>query len=277
MSPAGMVLELLARIAARKGASVHVSDHELQQWSRAAVVACQGAGLILRASPATSVVCRGCERACWMPVEFQNDETGTLVNPPIAFVVCDRRQDIGRVEVGIGTLLQWRTSGQVLGDVLARLLGMECGAVATNEGQHWRIGQVLGKKHRSPLGLHISELEGPALTLAGHTVLVAEVLTISKNTLALDVAALGRLVDHPAGREAEEAETPDARYQRLATSVAAEKAKGTKAFLQVVAHQEGIHKSRLQQILRRPKKTGGTFAAMADALARPTSTGKATR
>lgn len=277
MSPAGMLLELLARIAARKGASVHVCIDELQQWPQAAVAVCQSAELILRASPATSAVCSGCERACCMPVEFQDDETGSPVVPPIAFVVCDKRQDIGRVEVAIGALVQWRTSGQMLGDVLARLLGMERGAAATNEGRHWRIGQVLGKKHRSPLVLHVSGLEGPALTLAGHTVPVAEVLTISKNTLALDVAALVRLVDNPAGREAEEAETLDAKAKRLTARVAQERAKGTKAFLQVVADEEGFHKTRLQQILKRAAKPKGAIGAIAATLAGPLSKGKAKR
>lgn len=274
MSPAGTLLELLARIAARRGASVHVSNAELQHWPQTVVAACQSAGLILPGKPATSAVCSGCERVCCMPVEFQEDETGTTVDPPFAFVFCDKRQDIGRVEVAIATLVQWRTSGQVLGDVLAGLLGMERGAVAINDGQHWRIGQVEGKKHRSPLVLHADDPEGPTLNVAGHTVPVAEVLTISKNKLTLDVAALVKLVNNPAGREAEEAETPDAKAKRLAARVAQEKAKGTKAFLQVVADEEGFHKTRLQQILKRSAKQAGAIGAMVDALGRPISKGK---
>jgi len=51
------------------------------------------------------------------------------------------------------------------------------------------------------------------------------------------------------------AESPHDRRSRLALRVMQEKTKGTKAFLKVVAEEEGIGKSRLQQILKAASAT----------------------
>ncbi len=83
------------------------------------------------------------------------------------------------------------------------------------------------------------------LSLAGHTIALAEVLTVKENALVLDKAKLVRLVNKPVGS----GEAPEARRERLAAHKQKEKAKGTKAFNQVVAKEEGITPARLKQIL----------------------------
>ena len=220
MSPTAVLPELLARIGGRCGVAVHIGDDELQRWPLVAVAALKSAGLLKPASPATSTVCSGCERGCFMPVEVLDANAADPLKLPAAFVVCDKRPNINRVAVPIKRLTQWRTGGQVLGDTLAQMLDLQRGAVATNAGQHWSIGVFQGRQHRAPLVLHADALAGPQLALAGHVVLVAEVLTFKKSALALDVAALVRLVDSPTGQEAAEAESPDARRKRLAARVA---------------------------------------------------------
>ena len=273
-----MLSELLARIGGRRGAPVRISDDELQRWPPVAVAALKSAGLLKPASPATSAVCSGCERGCFMPVEVLAGDPTHPMKLPTAFVVCDKRSDINRVAVPINQLVQWRTGGQVLGDTLAQMLDLQRGAVATNAGQHWSIGVFQGRKHRAPLVLHADALLGPQLALAGHVVRVADVLTLNKGALTLDKAALVRLVDSPTGQEAAEAEKPDERQRRLAARIAVLKVQGFKDFLARAASEEGITKSRLQQILKRkPKvrpKAKGVFGAMAESLAGPISKGK---
>lgn len=272
-----MLPELLARIGGRRGAAVHISDDELQQWPAVVVTALKNAGLLKPASPATSAVCGGCERGCNMPVEMLPSKPAIPLSPPTAFVVCDKRPDINRVAVPISQLVQWRTGGQLLGDTLAQMLDLQRGAVATNVGQHWSIGVFQGRQHRAPLVLHVDAMAGPQLVLAGHVVLVAEVLTLKKDTLALDKTALVRLVDSPTGQEAAEGESPDERRQRLAARVAELKAQGVRDFLARAAAEEGITKSRLQQILKRQPKAKDAFGAMTDVLEGPISAGKSKR
>ena len=275
LSPAAVLPEVLARIGARRGATLHISDDELQRWPPVAVEALKNAGMLKPASPATRAVCSGCERGCFMPVEVLASNPSRPLSPPTAFVVCDKRPDINRVAVPVSQLVQWRTGGQVLGDSLAQMLDLQRGAVATNAGQHWSIGMIQGRQHRAPLALHVDAMAGPQLALAGHVVLVAEVLTLKKGALALDKTALVRLVDNPTGQEAADAESADARQQRLTARVAELKARGVKAFLEFAATEEGIHKSRLQQILLRQPKAKDAFGAMAESLAGPLSKGKA--
>ena len=51
--------------------------------------------LLVKASPATTVVCPGCEQECTMPVHTVSAGTGEAAS----FIVCDKRNDINRVAV----------------------------------------------------------------------------------------------------------------------------------------------------------------------------------
>ena len=176
-----------------------------------------------------------------MPVTVYPAQEG---KPGKAFITCDKRDDIGRVKVDFQRMGQWQATDGMMAATLARLLGLSQPSNAADGGQ-WRIGTLKGRKHNSPVTL----LAGDSLTLslAGHTVPLADVLTIEKNSLALDKAALIRLVDSPADKS--ETETPEARKARLIARVNGIRAKGTRAFLQVVAKEEGFDVSRLKQII----------------------------
>ena len=60
--------ELLARLGALKGAAILVSEEKLSHWPAAAIKAMKLQKLLVKARPAASVVCPGCERECIMPV-----------------------------------------------------------------------------------------------------------------------------------------------------------------------------------------------------------------
>ena len=64
MTPQAALIELLARVGARNGATVLVSAEELGQWPAAAVAAMKSQGLLAKARPAASAICPGCEREC---------------------------------------------------------------------------------------------------------------------------------------------------------------------------------------------------------------------
>lgn len=238
MTPQGALIELLGRVGACRGAAVLVNDDELSQWPGAAVAVMKSQKLLTKARPASSAICLGCERDCVMPVHVL-----PATSDPAAFIVCDKRSDVNRVAVPTSKLEQWQTTGELIADALARLLGVSRSTSPAADGRQWPVGLLKGKKHNSPVTL----LAGDSLTLslAGHAVPLVDVLAIEQNALALDKAALMRLADKPEGN----AEDPEARRERLKSRVGAEKAKSTKAFLQVVAKEEGISASRLKQLL----------------------------
>lgn len=242
MTPLGVLDELLARVGAGNGAVVFVSEHELSQWPDAAVASMKAQRLLTKTRPATSAVCPGCERECVMPVHV----LASAVGAPAAFVVCDKRSDINRVAVPVSHLEQWQVSCELIADLLSRLLGLSRVEGCTGDAGRWGVGIIKGAKHKSRLALVAGG--GVNVSLAGHTVPLAEVLALDEGGFTLDLRELRRLVDNPAAG-GDDAETPEQRRERLRNRVREEKAKGTKAFLQRVAKEEGISLSRIKQLI----------------------------
>ncbi|MBK1720314.1 hypothetical protein [Thiocystis violacea] len=234
---------LLDRLGATDGAAILISEQELAQWPAGAIAALRSLGLLVKASPASSVVCPGCEDECSMPVHLVQYPTGRA-----AFIVCDRRSDISRVPVPTDQLEQWQTSAALFAERLTRLLGL-CppGVPDTLATTRWEIGLFKGRQHSSHLVL--TSAEGSLkLTLAGHSVALGDVLFLEDGGFEVDRRALTRLVDQPIAGGGDQ-ESAAQRRERLQRRVDAERAKGTRVFLKTVAEEEGINLSRLKQIL----------------------------
>lgn len=239
-APLQIVLDRLGCAAPAQGALFFWD--EVKDWPSGALDMLVTGGLLQPAQPMVTIECNGCEENCTMPVVVypaQEDKPGR------AFIACDKRDDMGRVHVDFRRMEQWQVTGELIAATLARLLGLSQPDTQAADGGQWSIGTLKGRKHNSPVTLQA----GGSLTLAlaGHIIPLVDVLTIEKNALTLEKAALIRLVDNPAGDS--NAETPEARKARLIARVREEKAKKTKPFLQVVAKEEGISESRLKQII----------------------------
>ena len=241
IAPLQVVLERAGYAVPAKGAFFFWD--EVKDWPAGALDVLVTSGLIQPAQPMSTIECDGCEENCIMPVTVYPAHED---RPGRAFITCDKHDDMGRVHVDFRRMEQWQATGGLIAATLARLLGLPRTASLATDGKQWNVGTLKGKKHNSPVTL----LAGDTLTLAlaGHTVPLVEVLTIKENALALDKAALIRLVDNPAGDA--ETETPEARRERIKARVREEKAKGTKAFLQVVAEEEGISQTRIKQLVK---------------------------
>lgn len=241
--PQAAFLELLARLGANKGSPVLISDRELSSWPTSAIRAMKGKKLLLRASPAASVVCPGCEQECVMPVHTMTDESRV----PDSFVVCDKRDDINRVAVPIGLLEQWQATCASIAELLADLLGVRPPDTSDMTLGRWEVGVLKGARHSSHVVLRADGVL--TLNFAGHSVPLADVLALGGNGFKLEKRALTRLVDKPLAG-AGDAESAAQRRARLAKRKQEHKDKGTKAFLKAVAEEEGISVSRLKQILK---------------------------
>ncbi len=247
MTPMDAILELLARVGASNGAAVLVSEVELSHWPDAAVHAMKSHKLLVKASPAASVVCPGCEQECFMPVHTRNHET----RGPESFIVCDKRDDINRVPVATERLKQWSASPASIADLITGLLGLRRTDAGGTSAVRWEVGMFKGRKHSSHIVL--SAEDRLTLGLAGHSIALADILTLEDNSFKLDKQTLIRLVDKPVAG-AGDAESAAQRRERLKRMVQAEKAKGNKAFLKTVSEDEGISVSRLKQLLEEPSK-----------------------
>lgn len=192
------LLELLERVGACNGAAVLVSEEELSRWPAEAVRELKAQKLLVKASPAASVVCPGCEQACAMPVHTL--PAGT--RPAVSFVVCDKRDDINRVPVTAERLRQWRCGVEAVGAFAAQSLGLRPESQRKAGTGLWELGLVTGKKRNQMVCLRAN---GTLELVAGNNdVPLAEVMRSGKEGYSVDGEAVRQLVDT--------ATTGDSRY-----------------------------------------------------------------
>ena len=189
MTPQAALIELLGCVGARNGAATVVSTEELNQWPAAAVSAMKSHNLLLKARPANSVVCPGCEQECSMPVQ-----TVTRANAPAAsFVVCDKRSDINRVAVPAARLTQWRCDAQAVCGFIAACLGLQQTTVQSSEDGLLPIGMARGNKRTQMLCLR---LHGHlALVVGADAMPLADAVGFENGSFTLDHAVIHQMVD----------------------------------------------------------------------------------
>lgn len=192
------LLELLGRVGACGNAAVLVNDEELLQWPRAAVKAMKSQRLIIKARPASSATCPGCESNCVMPVHTLSTTTGK----PSSFIVCEKRSDINRVPVRGERLIQWQCSADLVSGFVASSLGLLSPGRITDSAGRREIGVVCGEKRSQMLCLEASGTL--SLVVGNNKVPLAEFIEFHDGAYSLDAASIRRLADSSI--------TADARY-----------------------------------------------------------------
>ena len=247
LTAAAALAELLGRQGAAPGRAVVFSADELQHWPAHAVQTLKAHGALRPGKPGDSAVCPGCERACVMPVQ-QGQRAG---RPVASCVVCDKRDDIGRVPLAAALLERWRADAQTLGDALAGLLDAVACHCVPGTPFVYRLGIVAGAADKAVVQLRFDDHGRALLDVAGHAMELASVLAIQRGKLVLDTRHLGRCADTPAGGAALVAETAEQRAARLWARKLALQRRGVKAFLKLMAEEEGVSVSMVKRILGR--------------------------
>jgi len=234
---------VLDRLAAAAGETAQFSERELAEWPAAALARLKAEGLLVKGPPADTLTCPGCEEDCLMPVEIATTSSGTLR----AFVVCDKRDDVARVAIARDLLEQWTCSPERVADMLARLLGIRRSS-SDSTGRRWDVGLLKGTKQN---GAHVvlgieNELR---LTIAGHSLPVADVLELGEKGLSIERRALLRCVDNPVAGAGTK-ESADQRKARLRKRRDELRAAGVHNFNQVLAEEEGRSVERIKQLLK---------------------------
>lgn len=189
MTAIDALLELLDRVGACQGKAGLVNDEELLQWPKAAVKAMKSQKLIVKARPASSAVCTGCESNCVMPVHSLSAMTGK----PLPFIVCDKRSDINRVPVSSESLIQWQCNTDLISGFIASSLGLRNVGGHTDGANRREIGMVIGDKRSQMICL---EASGTINIIVGNSkVPLAECVEFQKGEYTLDVATIRRFAD----------------------------------------------------------------------------------
>jgi len=198
MTSVDALLELLGRVGACRDTAVLVNEEELRQWPKAAIKAMKSQKLIVKARPASSAICPGCENNCTMPVHSLPSTAGR----PSSFVVCDQRNDVNRVSISSERLIQWQCNADLVCGFVASSLGLRQHAGQKDIAGRWKIGIVSGDKKSQMLCL---EAFGTLTLVAGNSrVPLAEFIGFHDGAYTLDTAQVRRLVDS--------ATTTDERY-----------------------------------------------------------------
>ncbi|MGB8029563.1 MAG: hypothetical protein WCF30_07840 [Terracidiphilus sp.] len=189
MTPLEALLDLLERVGANRGAAALVSEEELSRWLADAVRELKSKKLLVKASPAASVICPGCEQECVMPVY-----TMPAGNRPAAlFTVCDKRDDINRVEVPADRLRQWRCGAEAVGAFVAQCLGLLADNQRKMDAGLWELGLVTGKRRSQMVCLRAN---GILELVTGQTAVpLAGLVRFGAEGYSVDTEAVRQLVD----------------------------------------------------------------------------------
>jgi len=182
------LLVLLNRVGACQGKAVFVNDEDLLQWPKAAVKVMKSQKLIIKAKPASSTVCTGCERDCVMPVHSLSTTTGKTSS----FIVCDKRSDINRVPIPIERLTQWQCNTDLICRFISTSLALRQ-SVKKSDDVRWEIGIVSGNQRSQMICL---EAAGGLMLIAGNSKFpLTEVIEFQGGAYVIDDAQIRRLVD----------------------------------------------------------------------------------
>lgn len=190
MTPQAALIELLERLGAGTDKAILINGEELIGWSGEAVTALKKQKLLIKAKPAASAICPGCERECAMPVHIIPAKENL---PARAFISCDKRSDISRVTVSLEKLNQWQCTIDCVCKFIVNSLELRQSSQSTDNPNLINIGIVKGNKRSQMLCL---ETDGVLSLVAGNSRLpLTELIEYHDGAYSLDDATIRQLVD----------------------------------------------------------------------------------
>jgi len=114
-----------------------LSWDEVAQWPAGVLDLLTRCGILREQRPASSIGCDGCEEACLEDIVFVGTGDDTR-----AYVACQRRDDIGRVEVPLDRLRRWQVDNAALVGIVGKAVAPGAPAEELVAGRLWRIGMV---------------------------------------------------------------------------------------------------------------------------------------
>lgn len=203
--------------------------------------------IVQQAQPAQSIICDGCEESCVRPVVIY---PANAKSPTRAFVVCDVREDVGRVHVDFERLNQWQVSEQQLAEMVRDLLGHSTQPVV-KDSCLWRLGMVDGGTHKAPVSL---QFDHDALVFAGgHKAILLEFLSIGKDALKIDLKKIKKMVNEPTGFS-DDVESTQARNARMLKRKNELKNQGVRNFIQKICEEENLSATAVKDSIKQAEK-----------------------
>jgi len=178
-----ILIEILEALAA--SGRPHVIDWETTQlWPKGTLETLVNNKLLSQTELAKSIDCRACgDKHCFRDVDIV---TSSENKPDRAFILCEdseMQQYMGRVEVPLEKLQQWRITALQLAKVIASLMGFDNNITSAPGQTNIRIGSITTPHGRRILSLTTTPL---ALEINGHSVPLDHALFFEEGVLCLD-------------------------------------------------------------------------------------------
>lgn len=189
INPLQVVIERLGCADPAKGAFFFWD--EVKDWPSGALDLLVTSGLLQQAQPMTTIDCDGCEENCInKPVVIypaQEDKPGR------AFIVCDERDDMGRISVSFDRMRQWRCNIDAVCGFIAGSLGLRRSDKQTASTDLWNIGIATGNRRSQMLCL---KADGVLALVAGSNAMpLTEFIGYHDGAYSLDGDMIRKLVD----------------------------------------------------------------------------------
>ena len=137
-------------IAKARGNEIFVDHDEIAHWPAGLLDAVYKQGLLAIAPGAQSTICPGCARACIMEIaRVEVDDAPAPAN----FVVCDKPENYGLIEIDRHALDQWCMTRERIETCLARELRLH---VRSRDGARDRIRFGTSAQFRKPITLEFA-------------------------------------------------------------------------------------------------------------------------
>lgn len=188
-----LLQQLLDSLAFSGVSPVIFSADEVYAWPDGTVDLFLQLNFLQKAEPAQIVVCPGCEENCLMEVNIRPKD-GT--HSARAFTVCNKRDDIGSVELSFDKLKRWKMTGALLAKTVSGLLKLIPPAKVAQKSQAWDLGTFVDKQYRGQISLLIDG--GVFLMVSGHKIPIMEVIHFDEeNRLSVNNALLLSCIKKP--------------------------------------------------------------------------------
>ena len=173
--------ELLEGVAAT-GTPYVVGWQAIRKWPEGAVDTLKSSGLLRTTNKAETAECYKCDQHCCLdviPITHRD-------RPTRYFMVCEDSEmqgSVGKIEVPIEQLQQWRITALQLAKSIGELLGFENKIKQQRNNNPIRIGMVDGGHGRKWLLLNLPSLE---LEINGHITPLIDALYFDNGDLQID-------------------------------------------------------------------------------------------
>lgn len=189
------VLSELIQCLAHNGDTL-ISWGQVRQWPKGAVDVFQNAGWIVPASPATEVLCPGCEESCHMPVAKVFPASNGM--PARAYVACDQRTEMGTVKIHPARLQQWQLTQGQLAQWVTSSLGLIGKPQKDGTSGLFKLGDFQGSKRIG--ALEFDSADSVRVKSSCHSLPLAEIVSLENGQPVIDRTAILDMVDLPPAR-----------------------------------------------------------------------------